>query len=330
MEEVPDPNMEQVQPEGAGCGVANPRRAEGAYRERSEQQQRRPESEASAQPMRNGGNGRVCTVRARVWLRDLTEEGIEPNPGPSPRFCSKNIDGISTQESFDRVMHTIAQEHKRDPLLAVALQEHHITRVAEARLRCKEKARAQGLLYIQAHRPDSEGKGGAALVIPLDSIERMPTEDHESAVKRVIATADTDPDGRWAAATTMLDGKSVTITSVYAHPDSRAAERPTFFNNLSTTINSTTLLGIDANCFPDPNIDAQSATTSQYRNDGYAELANAVSTHDLTDITRETLGNTTRSGRRTLNFRRGRLGVRCSVRRWQRRWGAMPGTWKTQ
>ena len=64
------------------------------------------------------------------WERDLTEEGIEPNPGPM--IISKNIDGISTTERFSKAMYEIEKEHRKDPLLAVLLQEHHIT---------KEKAR---------------------------------------------------------------------------------------------------------------------------------------------------------------------------------------------
>ena len=64
------------------------------------------------------------TPRRTIWIRDLTEEGIEPNPGP-PRVCSKNLDGLTGR--FGETMYKIKQTHAHDPILALCLQEHHIS-----------------------------------------------------------------------------------------------------------------------------------------------------------------------------------------------------------
>ena len=51
-----------------------------------------------------------------VWIRDLTEEGIEPNPGP--RYVSKNLDGIQGGNKFYSTMRAIRQESNKDPITA--------------------------------------------------------------------------------------------------------------------------------------------------------------------------------------------------------------------
>ena len=229
--------------------------------------------------------------KVSVWVRDLTEEGIEPNPGP--RICSKNIDGISTADHFSDAIKCVKREHERDPILAVLLQEHHVTQTRLSELRLEAEARKLGLLYLQAHRPVAEAKGGAAIMIPLDSIELKAKEDTETAIKRVIASTKRDPGGGWITADTLLDGKLVTLASAYAPPDSRAAERPAFFNKLADELNDHSILGTDANCVPDPSVDLQRNAASAYQNDGARELFNAITSHDLTDVTRKTLGDST-------------------------------------
>ena len=231
-------------------------------------------------------------ARATVWVRDLTEEGIEPNPGP--RVCSKNIDGISNPETFNSTMYKIAREHERDPILAVMLQEHHITKDKHAEMRCAEVAKTHDLLYVQAHRPAASGKGGAAIVIPMSSIERKDAkEDHATAIKRVADSMKQDPSGEWITIDTLIDGKAATLASAYAPPDSRADERPEFFEELAQDINDHTILGIDANCVPDERIDLQRNGSTPYNNTGAEEMALAAALHDLTDVTRETLGDET-------------------------------------
>ena len=43
------------------------------------------------------------------WVRVLTEEGIEPNPGPT--FITKNINGISDIKYWERVLLEVKKEH---------------------------------------------------------------------------------------------------------------------------------------------------------------------------------------------------------------------------
>jgi hypothetical protein len=40
-------------------------------------------------------------MQSRVWIRDLTEEGIEPHPGP--RYITKNInEGMATPNACNQ------------------------------------------------------------------------------------------------------------------------------------------------------------------------------------------------------------------------------------
>ena len=90
------------------------------------------------------------------WVRDLTEEGIEPNPGP--RYLSKNINGLCDPHRRESVYQIIMREHLRDPIGAVFIQEHHWHKdVAEA---AKRLAASYRLLLIAAHIPRGERKGG--------------------------------------------------------------------------------------------------------------------------------------------------------------------------
>ena len=43
-----------------------------------------------------------------TWIRDLTEEGIEPHPGP--RFISKNLNGIKTKGKLYRLLKAVRIE----------------------------------------------------------------------------------------------------------------------------------------------------------------------------------------------------------------------------
>ena len=65
---------------------------------------------------------------------------------------------------------------------------------------------------------------------------------------------------------------------------------------MSTTlahhITARTILGIDANCVPDPTLDLQRTSTSPYDNNGSTELAAVISSHNLYDVAREQLGRT--------------------------------------
>ena len=137
---------------------------------------------------------------------DLHSKGIEPHPGPSA--ISKNIDGLTAR--FNEVMYKTQQRHKRDPILALFIQEHHLTKAKADELKVQSTAKALGLLYVQAHKPDSEGKGGTAIVLPLDMIEPKPNETPAAAQARVYASAYRSPDGRMVSITTMINGHEVT------------------------------------------------------------------------------------------------------------------------
>ena len=55
-----------------------------------------------------------------------------------------------------------ARAHAQAPLLAIAIQEHHIGRQGRTTLNPERLARAHGnMLWIQADRPLHEGKGGS-------------------------------------------------------------------------------------------------------------------------------------------------------------------------
>jgi len=224
-----------------------------------------------------------------VWIRDLHEEGIEPHPGPSA--LSKNIDGLTAR--FSEVMHRISTRHKSAPIQVVLLQEHHLTSSRADFLRVTQVARNLGLFYAQAHRPVNEAKGGAAIVIPLDMIERKPGESKVEAIRRVEASVYRSPDGRVVTATTMINGESVTMASIYAPVD--PAARPTFFTAIKprfTAANGPHLIGMDANCIFDTRLDvSRPGPPDPDDTKGRAELRDLLIAADTTDITRETMGD---------------------------------------
>ena len=223
---------------------------------------------------------------ASCWVRDVHEEGIEPHPGPSA--LSKNVDGLS--ERFGDAMYRISQRHKQKPILVLFLQEHHLTQAKAGELRVHTVARTAGLLYVQAHRPVGEVKGGTAIVIPLDMIERKEGESVAAAERRVFDSAYRSPDGRLCSITTLINGTPVTMSSIYAPVAS--ADRPDFFKAIKPRISSPHLIGMDANCVFDPSIDvSRPGPPSADDTKGSAELRALLTDADLTDIARETLGD---------------------------------------
>lgn len=67
------------------------------------------------------------TKRKREWLRDLTQEGVEPNPGPLLRCASINIQGQDNTFAFLDVLKGLAPK----PCL-VAMQETNLDAVKRA------------------------------------------------------------------------------------------------------------------------------------------------------------------------------------------------------
>ena len=236
---------------------------------------------------------RACThgsSRASEWVRDLTEEGVEPNPGPTARVVSKNINGMSTYEHFHDTLQKIKTQNETTPIMAVLIQEHHIDAAKHAELNAEAEARAKyGLLYVQAHKPQHEGKGGTAIVMPLDRIELKEKENIDTAIARIKSTTTTTADGRVTTLRTLLHGHEVTVASAYApvQNDQRAA----FYTHaLQQAINDKTILGIDANCVPDPRVDEVVHGGQPPPNDGATELQRTSSGLQCSEAT-QTPGN---------------------------------------
>ena len=61
---------------------------------------------------------------ATAWVRDLTEEGIEPHPGP--RYLSKNVNSVQGDGKLFQMLHSIQREHTRTPITAVFVQDHRL------------------------------------------------------------------------------------------------------------------------------------------------------------------------------------------------------------
>ena len=176
-------------------------------------------------------------------------------------------------------------------MLALLLQEHHLTRTKAAEISTRMFAKNHGLLYIQADRPVNEGKGGTAIVIPFDMIESKQGESPSEAIERVAASRYASPDGRVVSITTLVNGSEITLMSVYAPVN--PAERPDFFTNLGPKITKSHLIGMDGNCVFNPALDVSrpGGLTKPEDTKGTPELRKALDDNDLTDVAREALGN---------------------------------------
>ena len=84
-----------------------------------------------------------------TWIRDLTEEGIEPNPGP--RYITKNINGLQGAGKLFQCCKTIASEHERQPITALFIQEHNLKQ--QDRKAHEKIARGHQLLILLAYAP---------------------------------------------------------------------------------------------------------------------------------------------------------------------------------
>ena len=239
--------------------------------------------------MENNNNPR--SPPASCWVRDVHEEGIEPHPGPPQwhGFLSKNIDGLN--DRFGNTMHLISVEHKARPIRAIFIQEHHIKKAKAEELNVSAAAGAHGLLYFQAHLPDAESKGGTALVIPIDTLEKKGKELEHQAIKRVTDSVERRPDGRMVSATILINGTETKLTSIYAPVTGpNHQDRDAFFEDVARSITPGTVIGMDANCHLAP-IDYQSNAASQVDNTGAAELHDIIADNGLIDVTRESLGH---------------------------------------
>ena len=140
--------------------------------------------------------------------------------------------------------------------------------------------------------PDGEHKGGTAIVIPLDAIERKADETRDPAVKRIRQSAYRSRDGRLTTVDILLNEKSTKVACAYAPQD---GTRPAFLTGIKDKINSSTALALDANCVPDTNLDLKRDARTPYDNAGSQELKDVVDHHDLARTPRASTSATTAS-----------------------------------
>ena len=95
--------------------------------------------------------------------------------------------------------------------------------------------------------------------------------------------------GRFVSVKMEVEGQMRTLTSAYAPAKPIAgipmSKRPVFFAHLKKLLKLDTILRIDANCVPDPNLDTRRDAMSAYDNVCAKELAQAVDEKGLVDIT---------------------------------------------
>ena len=112
--------------------------------------------------------------------------------------------------------------------------------------------------------------------MPLDQIEATKDEAGlDAAIKRIDTTVRTTQDGRFASCKVLQNGAEITLATAYAPQDSNA--RVAFLQGLKGRIDSKTILGLDANCVPDLDLDLKREhTTTPYDNAGADELEKAL------------------------------------------------------
>ena len=224
----------------------------------------------------------------QVWIRDLTEEGIEPHPGPG-RVLGKNLNGAQGENKLWRLFKNINREHASSPIAACMAQEHHLR--SEDREDHQRIAHFHRILAIISYPPSGDERGGTAVFIPYSSIEANKGETDDEARIRTAQTAVHALAGRLARVTSAIAGIEVQLTSAYA-PASHGPLRKQYMKRLHKYLDKNTVLSIDANCVPDELLDLKRSATTPYANDGADELAVAVAQFDLSDTAREQLGNT--------------------------------------
>jgi PAS domain-containing protein len=153
-----------------------------------------------------------------AWIRDLTEEGVEPHPGPG--LVCQNIDGVSSisasqsaSENFRLLILSILRLHKKEPILAACVQEHHLKRTKIDEIDAEAEAFRLGVLLIINPMPSDAYKGGTAIAIPLDAIELKKDETRDPAVDRIRQSAHLSTDGRLTTADIILNGASHRVAS---------------------------------------------------------------------------------------------------------------------
>ena len=184
-----------------------------------------------------------------------------------------------------RIWARIKADHRREPISAIILQEtlmkSHIVSIAK-----KEAYQAGFELIATPSKPDVAKGGCVAILIPRDAIELKQGETYHDAITRIRAGAKTMKGYKHNSLklSHTIAGQNYTIVGAYAPQE--AQQRIHFMTQLKGFIDTRTVLGIDANCVPDPAIDIKRSATSAYDNRGQLELAEAVSNAGLVDVAR--------------------------------------------
>ena len=132
-------------------------------------------------------------------------------------------------------MYKISRAHLVNPILAVLIQEHHLTARKATEINTVLLAHKLGLLYIQADQPEGNARSGVAIVIPYSSIEKLnKNESDDQARQRIRDGAATTPDGRFISADLTVGGENIQLISMYAHDEHQL--RPNFFKSNSNRI----------------------------------------------------------------------------------------------
>ena len=202
--------------------------------------------------------------------------------------------GLASPGRLDTCLYAMAMEHKKKAVAAFFIQEHNLPPSVDVATIHKAGSRYR-MLWIAGYKlqNDTRTKGhGTAIVIPYDSVELKDGESLHDAVNRVKKTRQAARGGRVTSAVTLLGGRTTRLTAAYAPTGSEATSRPEFFRTkLAPFVTPSTVLGIDANCVPDPVLDVnRPAADSAYDNRGAQELSDLVSGRKLTDVAREQLG----------------------------------------
>ena len=234
----------------------------------------------------------------RGWIRDVYAEGIHPHPGP--RYVSKNVDGWAGKGKLYAGLRAIRQHcnatHHSDPLTAVFIQEHNLSRDRASDLH--KLAQQQRLLAIAAYPPCSQNGvayGGTAILIPYEAIEKKDVNESDTQARERVKNsrhvlAGDHSHGRAVSCSVRIEGQRRKLVAAYAPATlTRDYKRSDFFDELNSMLTARTILGIDANCVTDPAIDSKSGTRAG--NEGAAEFEDCVAVHDLVDVAREHLGD---------------------------------------
>ena len=228
-----------------------------------------------------------------VWVRDLTEEGIESNPGPDTSyvFIDANVNGLKTGSAhkiFLRRINTtrarLAKEGKK--LAAVFVQEHNFK--AEDVNKVHADATYARVIASVSYMPNDRIKGGTAIYIPFDSVETNDkSESAEDTRAHVEASTQASADGAIVSCKAWFGGRRMQLVSAYA-PVTAALRKNFFTDCLEGYLDSSTLLGIDANCVPDPALDSRSDANATQNDAGADDLEQITDDAHLEDICRVT------------------------------------------